>query len=209
MYVLPKSLLSSYVDTAPATSAGMPVLGDGSGSGRLYTHGDRFVIAGDPIDAKPLLAIDAAGALVGDEVKVLAAGESRVSLPADSGDLELVYVKNASGSTIGRGELVLGDAANGAFAVAPYTTLGAIGSNNIRGVALFDIEDGKSAFIAVRGVCPIVVSASISQDAALVPAGNGRVKAAAAGTDASIGWMLDDASAASAGDVHNALICIL
>ncbi len=207
MYVLPKSLLSTYVDTAPATSAGMPVLGDGSGSGRLYTHGDRFVIAGDPIDAKPLLAIDAAGALVGDEVKVLAAGESRVSLPADSGDLELVYVKNASGSTIERGELVVSDAANGAYAVAGYgSPVGSIGGASIRGVALFDIEDGKSAFIVCGGVCPVIVSAAIAQNAVIVPAANGRVKAAAAGTDAGAGIMLDDASGASAGDLHNALI---
>ena len=203
MYVLPKSLLSSYVDTAPATSAGMPVLGDGSGSGRLYTHGDRFVIAGDPIDAKPLLAIDAAGALVGDEVKVLAAGESRVSLPADSGDLELVYVKNASGSTIGRGELCAIDAANGAYAIAQS---GAGNAGAILGVALFDIADGKSAFIVCGGVAPVVVSASIAQGGVLVPAGSGRVKVASAVSDSNIGIMLDDASAASAGDVHNALI---
>jgi predicted RecA/RadA family phage recombinase len=203
MYVLPKSLLSSYVDTAPATSAGMPVLGDGSGSGRLYTHGDRFVIAGDPIDAKPLLAIDAAGALVGDEVKVLAAGESRVSLPADSGDLELVYVKNASGSPIGRGELCAIDALNGTYAIAQS---GAGNAGSVLGVALFTIEDGKSAFIACGGVAPIVVSASIAQGAVLVPAGSGRVKVAAAVSDSNVGIMLDDASAASAGDVHNALI---
>lgn len=203
MYVLPKSLLSTYVDTAPATSAGMPVLGDGSGSGRLYTHGDRFVIAGDPIDAKPLLAIDAAGALVGDEVKALAAGESRVSLPADSGDLELVYVKNASGSPIGRGELCAIDAANGAYAIAQS---GAGNAGSVLGVALFDIADGKSAFIACGGVAPIVVSAAIAQGGVLVPAGSGRVKVASAVSDSNVGIMLDDASAASAGDVHNALI---
>jgi hypothetical protein len=93
------------------------------------------------------------GAVVGDARTVLASGEELVSLAGGEGELELIYVKNATGSTIGRGRAVMVGAA-----AAPYSiTAGvetAVGepTSAILGITLFDIPTAKAAWVVKRGV---------------------------------------------------------
>lgn len=203
--VIPTLDIAKLSDSTAAVVAGVPTLGTGSSSGPLLNLGSCYDFPGNG-RAQTIAWLSAAGALLGDfQYRSTDATDIELQVPANHGSLVVRYVKNVSGGTLSRGELVVSDtpATNGPFAVKQA---GAVSPAAIVGAVMWDIPNLKAGFIAVSGPAYLKVSAAIAAGAAVKAAASGRIVTVGAATDHSLGFMVDDASGASAGDLH---LCIL
>jgi hypothetical protein len=151
--VIPNDALRRVHDATPSVGAGnVPSLGAVSGAGLQYPLGSRYRIPGTRSN-RGLLVVESDGTLrqglrPGDPD--VASTDVVVEIIADSGDLEVVYVKNTTGSTIQRGSVLAMDSGGD----GPYDVdLAAVGDEPglVIGVALFDIPDDSACWIAAKG----------------------------------------------------------
>ena len=153
MISLPNSVIRRTSDATPPTGAGgVPSLGDGDNAGILYPLGSIYKIPATRT-ARGLLVVTSAGALregLHPNDSDVAATDEVVNIEADSGDLELIYIKNTTGSDIERGALVSWDG-SGASPYDVVKTPGASAVQEVIGVALFTIPTDKCAWVARRG----------------------------------------------------------
>ncbi len=111
-----------------------------------------------------------------------------------SGEMEWIYVANNSGATIQQGVPVKRDAGKaGSYEVE--ACVGTDNSDDIIGVAQFDIADTKAAWILRRGVGQVLAGGAVAADTGMVP-GAGVVIAEVAKTDSALGNSLDGAGGA-------------
>jgi len=162
----------------PSISSSISLVSDATAtntaSGPAAPLGSTYVIPASDSD-RGLVAINTStGAVVGDARTVLASGEELVSLSGGEGELELIYVKNATGSTIHRGQPVMVGAA-----AAPYSVTQGVATavteptSAILGIALFDIPTAKAAWIVKRGVVKGLGGDSSGAGSALMVNGDG------------------------------------
>lgn len=162
-----------------------------------FPLGYEAIIAADQAGrSRPILSLDSNDLPIG--VPGTAGESTTVKVYAGHGDLYLVYVANNSGADIIRGATVKPtstSAHNYLVSVA-----GADASNLVIGVALTKIPDGKTGWVVTRGKCIARAAGNIAAASTIIPAASGRVTAAAAITNISIGVVAQDATASSAGD---------
>ena len=208
MISLPNGVIRRTSDATPPTGAGgVPTLGDGDNAGILYPLGARYSVPATRT-ARGLLVTDAAGALregLHPNDSDVAATDVVVNVEADSGDLELIYVKNVSGGGIVRGSLCSAVSAADPFSVIA-TPVGDEATKVI-GVALFTIPTDKCAWIARRGKVKVLADAStavVLGQALTVGTGAtaGRVNNVANIGDTSVGYALEAAATSALGFVQ-------
>jgi hypothetical protein len=133
----------SLVSDATATS---------SVSGPAAPLGSTYIIPASDSD-RGLVVLNSDNTVFGDARADVPSGGELVSLAGGEGELELIYIKNATGSTISRGQPVMVGAA-----AAPYSVTQGVATavdeptTAILGIALFDIPTAKAAWVVKRGV---------------------------------------------------------
>ena len=101
--------------------------------------------------------------VAGDARTVLASGEELVSLAGGEGELELIYVKNATGSTIARGKPVMIGAAAAPYSITQgAATAVAEPTTAILGITLFAIPTAKAAWVVKRGIVKALGGGTVS-----------------------------------------------
>ncbi len=138
-------------------------------SGPAAPLGSTYTIPASDVD-RGLVVVKSDGSVEGDARATVPSGGELVTLAAGQGELELIYVKNATGGEIARGKpLMIGAAA------APYsvTAGGATAVDEptqaIIGIALFDIPNNKAAWVVKRGVVKGLFDAAVTVGQALQP----------------------------------------
>lgn len=195
-------LASKLFAFAATTSAGAPVLGAQANAGAQYPLGTRHIMGASNVDVT-LCIVNSDGTLATSQ-ETVPSGGARVVQEGGYGELELVFVKNTSGSTIERGAVCSVDISEGVFAVE---TAGATNPRACVGVALFDIPTAKAGWIVRRGVVKTQVTASVGAAGTVcMVAASGRLDNVTGATVDSYAVLVEDGSAASAGDLLYAYI---
>jgi len=141
----------------PSISSSISLVSDATATqtaaGPAAPLGSTYTIPASDSDRGLFVVTSATGAVVGDHRVVPGTGEVLVSLAGGEGELELIYIKNATVSTIERGMPVMIGAA-----ATPYSITQGVATalteptNAILGIALFDIPTAKAAWVVKRGV---------------------------------------------------------
>lgn len=130
-------------------------------SGPAAPLGSTYTIPSSDSDRGLVAITTSTGVVAGDARTVLASGEELVSLAGGDGELELIYVKNATGADIKRGAIVMVDFANGSYNIKYAPVPGtAASASQILGVTLFVIPTAKTAWIVKRGVVKVATAGS-------------------------------------------------
>ena len=195
--VITNDAIRKTTDATPASGAGgVPVLGGVTSAGILYPLGSRASLPATRTN-RGLLVVTSAHALrqgLRPSDPDVDATDEVVNVWADSGDLELVYVKNTSGGVILRGTIVTADAGgDGPYDVDEAALADECG--RAIGVALFEIPADSCAWVASRGKVYVRAQAGAgwtADDTIKVSINTvGCAMVVAALTDDSIGWALD------------------
>lgn len=166
----------------PSISSSISLVSDATAtntaSGPAAPLGSTYVIPASDSD-RGLVVLNSDNTVFGDARAEVPSGGELVSLSGGEGELELIYVKNATGSNIGRGQPVMIG-----VAAAPYSiTEGALTAvdeptSAIIGIALFDIPTAKAAWIVKRGVVKGLGGATVAVGSALMVDASGEFIAA-------------------------------
>ena len=203
MISLPNGAIRRTSDATPPTGAGgVPTLGDGDNAGILYPLGSIYKVPATRT-ARGLLVVDSAGALregLHPDDSDVASTDVVVNIEADSGDLELIYVKNVHASNvIQRGHLCIAEApaTKGPYAVTTGANSG-VGPSQVVGVALYDIPVDKCGWIARKGQVYVESDAAVSAGAQLTNGTGtaGQSQTVAAVTNDSFGFAVTAAAGA-------------
>ena len=170
----------------PSISSSISLVSDATATqtvaGPAAPLGSTYIIPASDSDRGLFVVNSSTGAVVGDHRVVPGSGEVLVSLSGGEGELELIYIKNATGSTIDRGQpVMIGVFTAGA---SPYSiTEGVVTAvdeptSAILGIALFDIPTAKAAWVVKRGVVLGLGGATVDIGSALMVDATGEFIAA-------------------------------
>lgn len=140
----------------PSISSSISLISDATASqtssGPAAPLGSTYVIPASDSD-RGLVVVTSAGVVEGDARTAVPSGGELVTLSGGEGELELIYIKNATGSTIARGKPVMIGAAAAPYSITVGSTTAVDEPTQaIIGITLFDIPTAKCAWVVKRGV---------------------------------------------------------
>ena len=140
----------------PSISSSISLISDATASqtasGPAAPLGSTYVIPASDSD-RGLVVVTSAGIVEGDARTAVPSGGELVTLSGGEGELELIYVKNATGSAIARGKAVMVGAAAAPYSITEgNATAVTQPTSAILGITLFEIPTAKAAWVVKRGV---------------------------------------------------------